>query len=453
AVRILVNTIPDCYQALGVVHNLWHPMPEEFSDFIANPKENGYQSLHTTVLAKGTTPLEIQIRTYEMHRLADYGVAAHWRYKEGAKHDQNFENKIAWLRQLIEWQSELGSEEFLESLKTDVFIDQVFVFTPQGEIKELPIGATPLDFAYRIHTELGHRCIGAKVNGRLVSLSYELKNGDVVEIMTTKASKGPSLDWPDPDLGFVKTSHAREKVRQWFKKQERTQNIERGRQILEREVKRLGITLPNNEETAQLFNCETYDDFLAAIGYGGITLHQIALKLATEPELEEPPVVAKAQGVAKTTGATIEVLGVGDLLTHLAACCSPLPGDDIIGYITRSHGITVHRKDCVNVLNIEEKERLIQVNWGKVHEVYPVNIQVDAWDRVGVLRDITTVVADSNVNIASISTSYESDITSVYATLEISGMAQLSHVLSKLQGVRGVISVKRTSQAKAGIST
>jgi len=453
AVRVLVNTIPDCYQALGVVHNLWHPMPEEFSDFIANPKENGYQSLHTTVLAKGTTPLEIQIRTYEMHRLADYGVAAHWRYKEGAKHDQHFENKIAWLRQLIEWQSELGSEEFLESLKTDVFIDQVFVFTPQGEIKELPIGATPLDFAYRIHTELGHRCIGAKVNGRLVSLSYELKNGDVVEIMTTKASKGPSLDWLNPDLGFVKTSHAREKVRQWFKKQERTQNIERGRQILEREVKRLGITLPNNEETAQLFNCETYDDFLAAIGYGGITLHQLALKLATEPQPEEPPVVAKARAVAKTTGATIEVLGVGDLLTHLAVCCSPLPGDDIIGYITRSHGITVHRKDCVNVLNIEEKERLIQVNWGKVHEVHPVNIQVDAWDRVGVLRDITTVVADSNVNIASISTSYENDITSVYATLEISGMTQLTHVLSRLQGVRGVISVKRTSQAKAGIST
>jgi GTP pyrophosphokinase len=251
----------------------------------------------------------------------------------------------------------------------------------------------------------------------------------------------------------VKTSHAREKVRQWFKKQERTQNIERGRQILEREVKRLGITLPNNEETAQLFGCETYDDFLAAIGYGGITLYQIALKLATEAEPEEPPVVTRAQTVAKTTGATIEVLGVGDLLTHLANCCNPLPGDDIIGYITRSQGITVHRKDCVNLLNIEEKERLIQVNWGKVHEVYPVNIQVDAWDRVGVLRDITTVVADSNVNIASISTSYENDVTSVYATLEISGMAQLTHVLSKLQGVRGVISVKRTSQAKAGIST
>ena len=453
AVRVLVDTVTDCYQALGVVHNLWHPMPEEFSDFIANPKETGYQSLHTTVLCKGTTPLEIQIRTYEMHRVSDYGVAAHWRYKEGAKQDQHFEDKIAWLRQLIEWQTELGSEEFLESLKTDVFIDQVFVFTPQGEIKELPIGATPLDFAYRIHTELGHRCIGAKVNGRLVSLSYELKNGDVVEIMTTKANKGPSLDWLNPDLGFVKTSHAREKVRQWFKKQEHTQNIERGRQILEREVKRLGITLPNNEETTKLFDCETYEDFLAAIGYGGITPHQIALKLAAEAELEEPPVVAKAQPVAKPTGATIEVLGVGDLLTYLANCCHPLPGDQIIGYITRSHGITVHRKDCVNVLNVEEKERLIEVNWGKVHEIYPASIQVDAWDRVGVLRDITTVVAEAKVNIASITTTCQNDVTSVFATLEISSMAQLTQLLSRLQGARGVISVRRTSQAKAGIST
>jgi len=452
AVRILVNTISDCYQALGTVHNLWHPMPEEFSDFIANPKESGYQSLHTTVLCKGTTPLEIQIRTFDMHRIADYGVASHWRYKEGVKQDQHFEDKIAWLRQLIEWQSELGSEEFLESLKTDVFIDQVFVFTPQGEIKELPIGATPLDFAYRVHTELGHRCIGTKVNGKLVSLSYELRNGDVVDIMTTKANKGPSLDWLNPDLGFVKTSHAREKIRQWFKKQERTQNIERGRGIIEREIKRLGITMPNNDETAELFNCETYDDFLAAMGYGGITPHQLAQKLAIEAEPKQQPEIATIHPITKTTGATIEVLGVGDLLTQLANCCHPLPGDTIIGYITRSHGITVHRKDCINIVNVEDKERLIEVNWGKVHEVHPVNIQVDAWNRVGVLRDITTVVAEANVNIAAISTSYQNDVTSVFATLEISSMSQLTNVLAKLQGVRGVISARRTNQTKASIS-
>jgi guanosine-3',5'-bis(diphosphate) 3'-pyrophosphohydrolase len=342
AVRILVDE-PDCYKALGVIHNLWHPLLEEFNDFIAVPKDNGYQSLHTTVLYRGTTPLEIQIRTHVMHQTADFGVAAHWRYKEGRGQDTQFEDKIAWLRQLIEWQSELGSEEFLESLKTEVFIDQVFVYTPKGEIKELPKGATPLDFAYRIHTELGHRCVGAKVNGRLVTLNYELKNGDIIEIRTAKAGKAPSLDWLNPDLGFVKTSHAREKIRQWFKKQDRMQNIERGKQIFERELKRLDIPLPDLEETARIFNCESADDFLAAIGYGGITPHQLALKLAIEPE--EIPVVTKTARTEKTTTAGIQVLGVGDLLTQLGRCCNPLPGDLIIGYITRSQGITVHRKD------------------------------------------------------------------------------------------------------------
>ncbi|HIE17742.1 MAG TPA: bifunctional (p)ppGpp synthetase/guanosine-3',5'-bis(diphosphate) 3'-pyrophosphohydrolase [Dehalococcoidia bacterium] len=449
AIRVLVDTIPDCYKALGVIHNLWHPLPEEFNDFIANPKDNGYQSLHTTVLCQGTTPLEIQIRTYDMHRTADFGIAAHWRYKEGAVQDTHFEDKIAWLRQLIEWQSELGSEEFLESLKTEVFIDQVFVYTPKGEIKALPKGATPLDFAYRIHTELGHHCIGAKVNGKLVPLNYELKNSDIVEVMTAKTGKGPSLDWLNPDLGFVKTSHAREKIRQWFKKQERTQNIERGRQILDRELKRLGITLPNIEETADLFNYENADDFLAAIGYGGITPHQLALKLAMEPE--EIPPVAKAPPSRKTATAGIEVLGVGDLLTRLASCCQPLPGDPIIGYITRSHGITVHRKDCINVINVEDKSRLIEVAWGKVQDVYPVDIQVDAWDRVGLLRDITTVIAEAKVNIAGMSTTYQNTVTSIFATLEITDMAQLTQLLSKIQAVRSVINVTRNNQAKVSL--
>ena len=451
AVRVLVDTVSDCYKALGVIHSLWHPHPEEFNDFIANPKDNGYQSLHTTVLCQGATPLEIQIRTYDMHRIADYGIAAHWRYKEAARDDVHFEDKIAWLRQLIEWQSELGSEEFLESLKTDVFIDQVFVYTPTGEIKDLPKGATPLDFAYRIHTELGHRCIGAKVNGRLVPLNYELKNSDIIEIMVTKASKGPSRDWLNTSLGYVKTSHAREKIRQWFKKQERAQNIERGKQILDKEVKRLGISLPNSEDTARLFNYDSFDDFLAAVGYGGVTSHQLALKLAGEPE--STPIVAKAVPVEKTTSAAIQVLGVGDLLTRLASCCRPLPGDDIIGYITRSQGISVHRRDCVNVINVEEKERLIDVNWGKIQEVYPVSVQIDTWDRVGVLRDITTVVAEAKVNIASISTTYNDDITSVFATFEITNMAQLTRLLYKIQGVRGVIRATRITQAKANLGS
>jgi guanosine-3',5'-bis(diphosphate) 3'-pyrophosphohydrolase len=451
AVRVVVDTIPNCYKALGVIHNLWHPLPEEFNDFIANPKDNGYQSLHTTVLCQGTTPLEIQIRTTDMHRTADFGVARHWIYKEGVSRDTEFEDKIAWLRQLIEWQSELGSEEFLESLKTEVFIDQVFVYTPKGEIKALPKGATPLDFAYRIHTELGHRCVGAKVNSRLVPLDYELKNSDIVDIMTAKAGKAPSLDWLNPDLGFVKTSHAREKIKQWFKKQERTQNIERGRQILERELKRLDIEVPDLEETAHLFNYDSSDDFLAAIGYGGITPHQLALKLAIEPE--EIPAAAKAARTEKASSAGIQVLGVGDLLTQLAPCCNPLPGDQIIGYITRSRGVTVHRKDCINVINVEDKKRLIEVNWGEVQEVYPVDIQVDAWDRVGLLRDITTVIAEAKVNIFNMSTNYQNEVTTVSATLEVTNMAQLTQLLSKIQGVRSVISATRISQAKAGLSS
>jgi GTP pyrophosphokinase len=386
-----------------------------------------------------------------MHRTAAFGVAAHWRYKEGSSQDTHFEDKLAWLRQLIEWQGELGSEEFLESLKTEVFIDQVFVYTPKGEIKALPKGATPLDFAYRIHTDLGHRCIGTKANGRLVPLNYELKNSEIIEIMTAKAGKGPSLDWLNPDLGFIKTSHAREKIRQWFKKQERTQNIERGRQILDRDLKRLDIAITNIEETAHLFNCESSDDFLAAIGYGGITPHQLALKLAIEPE--ETPAVTKTVRTEKTTTTGIQVLGVGDLLTQLARCCDPLPGDHIIGYITRSHGITVHRKDCINVINIEDKKRLIEVSWGEIQEVYPVDVQIDAWDRVGLLRDITNVIAEAKVNIFSMNTTYHSEITSVFATLEITNMAQLTQLLSRTHGVRGIISATRSSQAKASLSS
>jgi GTP pyrophosphokinase len=406
-----------------------------------------------------------------MNRMADYGLpdltdsgqaashldadpldTMHLHYKEGGKQDKEFEKKIALLRQLIdEGQDDLGSEEFLESLKTEVFIDQVFVYTPKGELKALPKGATPLDFAYRIHTELGHRCVGAKVNGRLVPLNYELKNSEIVDIMTAKAGKAPSLDWLNPDLGFIKTSHAREKIRQWFKKQDRMQNIERGKQIFERELKRLDIPLPDLEETARIFNCESADDFLAAIGYGGITPHQLALKLAIEPE--EIPTITRAARTEKTTTAGIQVLGVGDLLTQLARCCNPLPGDLIIGYITRSQGITVHRKNCINVINVEDKKRLIDVSWGEVQEVYPVDVQIDAWDRVGLLRDITTVIAEAKVNIFNMSTTYHNEITTVLATLEIANMAQLTQLLSKIQGIRGIISATRISQAKASLGS
>ena len=441
ALRVLVGTVPDCYSAVGVIHSLWRPLPEEFDDFIANPKSNGYQSLHTAVMYMGVTPLEVQVRTHEMHHIAEYGVAAHWRYKEGEKKDLRFEERISWLRQLIEWRRELsGAEEFLESVKTDIFIDQVFVYTPKGEIKDLPKGSTPLDFAYRVHTELGHRCIGAKVNGRLVPLNYQLSNGDVVEIMSAKKAKGPSRDWLNPHLGYIKTSHAREKIRQWFKKQERAENIEHGRELLEKEMRRLGIKV-EREELAKLFKYDSLDDFLIAIGYGGITTHQIALKLAAQ---QEPPKVVPEVAPPQPPASTIQVLGAGDMLTHLAQCCHPVPGDKIIGYVTRSRGVTVHRQDCYNVIHEEERERLIAVEWIQTDSVYPVRIQVEAWDRVGLVRDITTVVAEEKVNIAAVSfINHDDHTTSTFLTLETRGLAQLSRLLARIEGVRGVISVTR----------
>ena len=445
ALRVLVSTVPDCYSVVGIIHSLWHPIPEEFDDYIANPKPNGYQSLHTAVMCFGTTPLEVQIRTREMSYNDEYGVAAHWRYKQGQKADLHFEEKIGWLRQLIEWHRELsGSEEFLESVKTDIFIDQVFVYTPKGDIKDLPRGSTPLDFAYRVHTELGHRCVGAKVNGRLVPLDYELKNGDVVEIMSTKGEKGPSLDWLNPHLGFARTSHAKEKIRQWFKRQERTENIERGRQILEKELRHLGITI-EREELAESFNFSNVEDFLAAIGYGGISTHQIAVKLAAK---EEAPKIIPEAAPHKPVPSAVQVLGVGNLVTHLAQCCHPVPGDKIIGYITRSRGITIHRHDCHNVLHEDEKDRLVPVEWGQADSLYPVNIQIEAWDRVGLMRDITTVVAEEKVNITSLALHNRDDRTvTMDFTMETQGLAQLSRLLKKIEAVKGVMRIVRIGDA------
>ena len=454
AIRVLVNTVADCYSAVGVIHSLWRPLPGDFDDYIANPKPNGYQSLHTAVMY-GATPLEIQIRTYEMHHIAGFGVAAHWRYKEGKKKDIHFEERIGWLRQLIEWRRELsGAEEFLESVKTDIFIDQVFAYTPKGEIKDLPKGATPLDFAYRIHTELGHRCIGARVNGRLVPLNYQLKNGDLVDIMTTKGEKKPSLDWLNPQLGYIQTSHAREKIRQWFRKQERAENIERGRELLEKEMRRLGIKLSSREELAKLLKYDDPDDFLAAIGYGGISTHQIAVKLSAQ---QEQPEGITGATLPKQTVPTVNVLGVGDMLTNLAQCCRPVPGDKIIGYITRSRGVSIHRQDCYNIIHEDEKERLVSVDWGNTDALYPVNIRVEVWDRVGVMRDITTIVAEEKVNIAAVSSVRHDDYTvTEYFTLETNGLAQLSRLLGKIEGARGVISVTRVGSettTKTGPST
>jgi guanosine-3',5'-bis(diphosphate) 3'-pyrophosphohydrolase len=452
ALRVLAGSVRDCYGALGIVHTLWHPMPDQFDDYIANPKPNGYQSLHTTVMYHGTTPLEVQIRTREMHEFAEYGLAVHWRYKAGEKRDTGFEEGVKGLRQLIEWHRELhGAEEFLEAVRTDVFSDQVFVYTPKGEIKDLPKGSTPLDFAYRIHTDLGHQCIGAKVNGRLVTLNYQLKNGDVVQIMSGKGDRGPSRDWLNSNLGYANTSHAKEKIRQWFKKRERIENVERGQELLEKLMRQLGIKFSEREHLAELFKHDNLDDFYNAIGYGGITTHQIASKLADIEE--EAPKEAEAEVPLKRVTSTIKVLGAGDMLTQIARCCNPVPGDSIIGYITRSRGVTVHRRDCVNVANEEEKERMVSVEWGQADMLYPVRVRVDAWDRVGLMRDVTMMVAEEKVNIVAASIANGDDQTiSIFLTLEIGDLAQLSRLLSKIEGVRSVTSVARTAEGIAAKS-
>jgi len=443
ALRVLVDKVEDCYHALGIIHSLWHPISGEFDDYIAMPKENGYQSLHTAVLCFGT-PLEIQIRTHEMHRSAEYGIASHWAYKEGLKQDQ-FELRIARLRQLLDWHKEVtGTAQFLESVKADVFQDQVFVYTPKGDIKNLPAGSTALDFAYHIHTDIGHRCVGAKINGKLVSLTSFLRNGDTVEVLVGKEDKGPSRDWLNPNLGYVRTTKARDRIRQWFKKEARSDNIEKGREILEKELRRLGTTLTNREELAESFKFESVDDFYEAIGYGEISAAQIALKLAVQ---EEQPRVAQTIPKAITEPLGIKVLGAGDLLTRLANCCKPVPGDEIIGYVTRSAGVTVHRQDCPNVVKEKERERLVSVEWGRVDQLYPVAVRIDAWDRVGLLRDISTLVSAEGVNISSAKVDSHGDgLTSVFLTVETRGVSQLSRLLSRLEGIAGVMNVTRGSE-------
>jgi GTP diphosphokinase / guanosine-3',5'-bis(diphosphate) 3'-diphosphatase len=440
AIRVLVGKVEECYHALGIVHNLWRPISGEFDDYVATPKENGYQSIHTTVMCV-STPLEVQIRTYEMHESAEYGVASHWVYKEGLKQDQ-FEQRIARLRQLLEWHKEIsGTAQFLESVKTDVFQDQVFVYTPKGEIKNLPAGSTPLDFAYQIHTSLGHRCIGAKVNGKLVSLTSYLRNGDTVEIVTSKEDKGPSRDWLNPNLGYVNTSRARDRIRQWFKKQSRADNIEKGREILEKEMRRLGMSLGNREELAYSFKYQSVEDFYAAIGWGEVSASQIAFKQAVQ---EEQPRVVEAIPQTGSAPLGIKVLGTGELLTRLGNCCKPVPGDEITGYITRSAGVTIHRTNCPNIVHEKERDRLVSVEWGQVDQLYPIVVRIDAWDRVGLLRDISAVVSGEGVNISSVKSSLADDNSiSIFVTLQTKGLSQLSRLLSKVERISGVTSVTR----------
>jgi guanosine-3',5'-bis(diphosphate) 3'-pyrophosphohydrolase len=447
AIRILVDDVRDCYAALGIVHSLWRPIPGQFDDYIAVPKNNLYQSLHTAVIALDGKPLEIQIRTHQMHQVSEVGIAAHWRYKEGTKSDREYDAKLAWLRQLLDWQRDVSdATEFVEGIKLDIFQDQVFVFTPKGDIKDLPAGATPLDFAYRIHTDVGHRTIGAKVNNRLVPLDYRLKNGDIVEVVTTKGEHGPSRDW----MNVVRTSHAREKIRQWFKRKDRDENIVHGKESLDRELRRLARTsiaaigVDRIAEVAKQYNYESVDDFYAAIGYGAVSAQSVVMRLGVVDDTQGTlPTVAPARHVPRTGG--VRVKGVGDLLVRFAKCCHPIPGDPIVGFITRGKGVTVHLQTCPTVVNEREVSRLIEVEWEAAPtETYPIAIRVEAYDRTGLLSDISQVVAEHKVNILAANVGVTSDHTAVVtATLQVASVSQLAKVMSRIETLKDVISVQR----------
>ncbi len=452
ALRVLVKNVGHCYSALGVIHSIWHPIPGQFDDYIANGKENMYQSLHTTVLCIGAVPIEVQVRTYEMHKVSEHGVAAHWGYKEGVNTDSPFEEIMTCLRQLLEWQRDVsGPEEFLESVKTDLFRDQVFVYTPRGDIKELPAGSTSVDFAYRIHTDLGHGCIGTKINGKLMPLDYQLKNGDTVEVLSSNSGKGPSLDWLNQDLGYAKTAHALEKIRQWFRRQEKHFNVERGKDLFHKEMRRFDLSL-GEDDVAILMKFDSPDNLFASLGNGSTSISQLTAKLTQQGGRQRDEYQITMPATGPSTG--LEVLGVGDLLTRIAICCNPIRGDDIIGFITRSRGVTIHRRDCFNVVSGDEKERLVKVDWGRMQHLYPVRLKVEAWDRVGLLQDITTHVSEQKANIASVvSTEHEDGTALIYLTVHTTGIAQLSRVFSKLEGVKGVVSVVRSNPTSPVPST
>ncbi|ABZ84401.1 GTP pyrophosphokinase [Heliomicrobium modesticaldum Ice1] len=464
AVRVLVDSVKDCYGALGIIHTIWKPIPMRFKDYIATPKTNMYQSLHTTLVGPLGEPFEVQIRTAEMHRTAEYGIAAHWKYKEGGKtQGRSFEEKLAWLRQLLEWQSDQkDTQTFMETLKIEFFSDAVFVFTPKGDVIELPAGSTPIDFAYRIHSNVGHRCMGAKVNGRIVPLDYRLNNGEIIEILT-KTTAGHSRDW----LNVVKTSNARNRIRQWFKKEKREEFVERGKEALEAELKRLKLDPADVLKTERMldiskrFNYQTADDLYFAIGDGVLTVNQIILRLKEElkkeKRLEEdqapPPEVKPFSGFGKPSQG-VRVRGVDNVLIRFSRCCNPLPGDEIIGYITKGRGVSIHRVDCTNVVNMseEERERIVEVAWDATSQAtYQVEIEVIAMDRERLTTDVMLSVADTKTSINSIySRATKNKMAQINMVVEIRDLGHLKFLMDKVSRVRDVLEVRRlTPNTKA----
>lgn len=459
AVRVIVDTVKDCYGVLGIVHSLWKPLPYRFKDYIAMPKPNNYQSLHTTVIGTRGQPVEIQIRTWEMHHIAEYGIAAHWRYKEGNQTatKNEFDEKMGWLRNLLEWQDTSNPKEFVNALKLDAFSDEVFVFSPRGDVIDLPQGAIPIDFAYRIHTDVGHRCVGAKINGKIVPLDYQLKNGDIVEIITSKVGK-PSLDW----LNIVGSSESRSKIRNWFKKENREDNILKGAEALERECKRLGHdwkalnTAGRLARVAKQMNAGSEDDLVAAVGYGGFAVNTVLIKLLelhkkdVQKQEEKSSLAAieklKPKKPVKSNGSGILVKGEPGLLVRLAKCCSPVPGDPIIGFITRGRGVSVHRADCPNISNNQNDiDRLIDVEWDYGgNENFEVNMEIVAYDRTGIMADIMATLAEMKISVLSVNAKVnDTKNVTIHMGISIKDLAQFEFITTKIRRLKDVYTVQR----------
>ena len=459
AVRVLVPEVRDCYAVLGIVHSMYKHIPNEFDDYIATPKDNGYRSLHTAVITEGGKVLEVQIRTFEMHDEAELGVCAHWLYKgtDAANKSNAYEEKIAWLRQVLDWQEEIGDLTGLrDELQGDIAQDRIYVFTPDGHVIDLPQGATPIDFAYRVHTEIGHRCRGAKVGGRIVPLNYTLKTGEQVEILTTAGEGSPSRDWLNPSLGYVQSARCRAKIQSWFKLQDRDKNIDGGRQLIEKEFKRLSLEGLDMAALAKAMNLQVEDDLYAALGAGDLRPGQV-LSMAqqlfgeTEDVDQLDRLLTRPSSRKAASKDDITILGVGNLMTQMAKCCQPLPDDEIIGYITLGRGVTIHRQDCSNItqLRTEEPQRLINVEWGsKKAQMYPVDIRIKAWDRTGLLRDITVVLANEKVNVLSVNTltDKKENLANILVTLEVLGLEALGQVLNKINQLPNVVDVQRFRQ-------
>ncbi len=444
-VRIIVKDIPTCYYTLGVIHTRWRPVPGEFDDYIAAPKDNFYQSLHTAVAFEDGKNLEVQIRTEDMHHRAELGIASHWRYKDGSERDEDFEKRLVWLRSLLEWREEVDdAREFVDSLKTDLFQNRIYVFTPRGDIIDLPEGATPIDFAYHVHTDVGHRCRGAKIDGKLISLDHALKTGDKVEILTSKKG-GPSLDWLNPNLGLVKTPRAKAKIKLWFKKQAIEQNANQGKSLLEKELRRLGLTEVNIERMAREFELRTVEDFYVAIGTGDLGINRVVRYLTLGKDaVEEEFSIPIKPSQASETEESFSVLGLKGLLTSIARCCNPAPGDEIVGYVTRGRGATIHRKDCPNILRMDERERLVRVAWGEPKVTYPVPVRIKAYDRGGLLKDIWDIVTDEGVNITKVNVDVDRVNQAVFdLTFEVRDIIQLSRVLDRLENISNVMEAVR----------